>query len=76
MYAIKVIDKVGQNDKTFPISHGLLIAVSSQHLPILQGTEIDYIQDGINWRFQFNNPNETASCGCGESFTVGDVGSE
>ena len=39
---------------------------------MLFGTTIDYITDELgNARFDFVNPNETARCGCGESFTVG-----
>jgi len=71
-YDVKIIDEVEEGDKSFTLQDGLILAVAHKHLPILQGTEIDYIQDGVNHRFQFNNPNETASCGCGESFTVDD----
>ena len=69
-YDVQIIDAVENDAKTFPINDSLLIVVPHKDLPVLQGTEIDYIQDGINRRFQFNNPNEAASCGCGESFTV------
>jgi len=69
-YDVKIIDEIEAGDKSFPINSELTLVVANKHLPILQGTEIDYIQDGVNCRFQFNNPNETASCGCGESFTV------
>lgn len=69
-YQVDLIDATQDDDNIFPIADNLLLAVSNKHLPVLQGTEIDYIKEGINHRFQFNNPNETASCGCGESFSV------
>jgi len=69
-YQIDLIDATNQDDRVFPLANNLVLAVANKHLPILQGTEIDYIKEGINQRFQFNNPNETASCGCGESFSV------
>jgi iron-sulfur cluster assembly protein len=36
----------------------------------LDGITIDYVKQGLSERFEFINPNETARCGCGESFTV------
>lgn len=69
-YLVDLIDAVNDNDKVFEVADNLVLVVAHKDLPILQGTEIDYIKDGVNQRFQFNNPNETASCGCGESFTV------
>ncbi len=69
-YDVKLIDEIQEDDKIFQITSDLLVAVAKKHLPVLQGTCIDYIKDGINYRFDFKNPNETASCGCGESFTV------
>lgn len=69
-YEVNLIDAVTADDKTFKVADNLIIAVATKHLPILQDTEINYIQEGINQRFDFKNPNETASCGCGESFSV------
>lgn len=71
-YDVKIVDEIEADDKVFSINENLNLIVARKHFPVLQGTEIDYIQDGINRRFQFNNPNEAASCGCGESFTVKD----
>lgn len=69
-YQIDLIDVTNQDDKIFPLAENLVLAVANKDLPVLQGTEIDYIKEGLNQRFRFNNPNETASCGCGESFSV------
>jgi iron-sulfur cluster assembly protein len=32
--------------------------------------DVDYVKQGLNYKFVFNNPNQTGQCGCGESFTV------
>ena len=31
--------------------------------------QVDYVKQGLNYKFIFNNPNQTGQCGCGESFT-------
>ena len=49
---------------------GINLIVSKKDLVYLQGMEIDYQKKGLNEGFEFNNPNESARCGCGESFTV------
>jgi iron-sulfur cluster assembly accessory protein len=50
-------------------SGSLEICVDPSQLPSLQGLEIDCVQDGLNQRIVFNNPNAKGTCGCGESFT-------
>ena len=37
---------------------------------ILDGTELDFVKEGLNEGFKFNNPNVKGACGCGESFNV------
>ena len=39
-------------------------------LPYMGGSEIDFVDDLIGQSFQIHNPNATASCGCGTSFSV------
>ena len=51
-------------------SRGVKVLVQDEHLEYLNGTEIDYVHDGLSSVFQFRNPNVTEECGCGESFTV------
>ena len=43
---------------------------SAESLPFLQGSRIDYVREGLNEKFAFENPNATSQCGCGESFSV------
>jgi len=49
---------------------GIRIYVDARSQALLDGTEIDFVRKGLNQEFAFINPNATAACGCGESFTV------
>ena len=46
------------------------IVVDPESMTLIQGTEIDFIDEGLNQVFKFKNPNATGECGCGESFSV------
>ena len=39
-------------------------------LPLIDGTEVDFVKNGLNEAFTFRNPNVSGECGCGESFNV------
>lgn len=69
MYTLDYADTASAADQVFE-AHGAKVVVSDEHLPLLDGTEIDYGREGLNEAFKFNNPNTAAECGCGESFTV------
>ena len=49
---------------------GIKIIVDKNSLRYLVGTELDFVRDGLNSSFKFNNPNAAESCGCGESFSL------
>lgn len=51
-------------------SNGATIWVNGKDSVYLQGLEVDYVRNGLNEGFEFNNPNERDRCGCGESFRV------
>jgi iron-sulfur cluster assembly protein len=68
-YVVEPVDAIGPEDEIFE-SQGIKIIVDKKNLIFLDGTEIDYTRAGLNEGFRFNNPNEKARCGCGESFTV------
>jgi iron-sulfur cluster assembly protein len=68
-YVIDYADSVGESDAVFE-QLGVTLVVDREHLPALEGLEVDYRREGISEAFRFNNPNVKASCGCGESFTV------
>ena len=49
---------------------GVRIFVDADSLALVDGTEIDFLKQGLNEQFTFRNPNVAAECGCGESFTT------
>lgn len=57
------------DDEVYSVD-GVDIYVRKEHLPMVNGIEIDFVTQGVNSMFEFRNPNATAECGCGESFTV------
>ena len=68
-YVVEAADGINPNDVTFE-SNGVNIVVDDQSLPYLAGSKVDYVKEGLNEGFQFNNPNVQTTCGCGESFTI------
>jgi iron-sulfur cluster assembly protein len=50
--------------------HGVLIFIDPKAIMFLVGTQMDFVRDKLAARFVFNNPNQTAACGCGESVTL------
>lgn len=71
-YTVDLAKDVTDDDKVFDLD-GVKLVVGAKALPFVQGTRIDYVREGLNAAFVFHNPNATAECGCGESFTVGQV---
>ena len=68
-YAVSIASEFGSDDQVFE-DKGIKIVVDNESLPFLNGSSIDFTQNGLNRTFQFNNPNATDECGCGESFTI------
>ena len=68
-YEVSIAAEMSNNDQLFE-DKGVKIVVDDDSLPYLTGSKIDYITSGLNRTFQFDNPNATDECGCGESFTI------
>jgi iron-sulfur cluster assembly protein len=68
-YKLEYADQIDPEDQTFE-THGVKIIVDAKSLAFIDGTELDFVRDGLNEGFRFNNPNERDRCGCGESFRV------
>ena len=49
---------------------GVRVYVDADSLPLVDGTEIDFLKQGLSEQFVFRNPNVKGECGCGESFTT------
>ncbi|SOB77963.1 Iron-sulphur cluster biosynthesis [Marinobacter sp. LV10R510-11A] len=68
-YETQWVDEALADDRVFHID-GVDVFVKEEHLSMVNGIEIDFVTEGVNSMFLFRNPNATAECGCGESFTV------
>lgn len=68
-YKLEYADAAQVDDATFE-SHGVKVFIDPKSLPYLDGTELDFVREGLNEGFKFNNPQEKDRCGCGESFRV------
>ncbi len=68
-YVLEFADELQPEDQVFE-DHGVKVVIDPKSLVYLEGTELDFVREGLNEGLQFRNPNVTAECGCGESFTV------
>ncbi len=68
-YEVSIASELGNDDHVFE-DKGVKIVIDQDSLPYLQGSKIDFTVSGLNRTFQFDNPNATDECGCGESFTI------
>ena len=68
-YTLEYVDEIGNEDTVFE-GHGARVIVDPKSLAYLDGTELDFVREGLNEGFKFNNPIERDRCGCGESFRV------
>lgn len=68
-YVLEFVDELNDDDQVFDHDE-LKLIVDGKSLVYIDGTQLDFVKEGLNEGFQFNNPNVDAECGCGESFTV------
>ncbi len=68
-YVLEFVDEIAEHDEVFE-SRGVKVVIDPKSMVYLNGTELDYVKEGLNEGFQFNNPNAKNECGCGESFNV------
>ena len=68
-YKLEYVDDMAPEDIVFE-NHGVKLLIDPKSLAYIDGTELDFVRDGLNEGFRFNNPNERDRCGCGESFRV------
>jgi iron-sulfur cluster assembly protein len=68
-YALDYAESVTDAD-TVVEQDGVKLVVDNASMPMLDDMELDFIKEGLNQSFKFNNPNVVSSCGCGESFSV------
>lgn len=68
-YVLEFVDEVADDDQVFE-GHGVKVIVDEKSLAYLDGTELDFVKEGLNEGFKFTNPNVSSQCGCGESFNI------
>lgn len=68
-YVVNYADEVLDTDVVFE-QLGVRVLVDKDSLGYIDGTEVDFVKQGLNEAFKFRNPNVKGECGCGESFTV------
>ena len=68
-YVVSYADEINASDVVFEVSD-VKVVVDTESLRYVDGTEIDFVRQGLNEAFKFRNPNVKGECGCGESFNV------
>ena len=68
-YVINYADDTRPDDLVFE-DRGVRVFVDPASLPLIDGTTVDFVKQGLNEAFRFRNPNVRGECGCGESFNV------
>lgn len=68
-YVLEFVDQLAEDDQMFQ-EQGVTLIINQKSLKYLQGITLDFVKEGLNEGFKFNNPNSKGACGCGESFHV------
>lgn len=68
-YTVNYADEIGDDDVVFETGD-VKVIVDKESLQYIDGTEVDYVREGLNEAFKFRNPRATGECGCGESFSI------
>lgn len=70
-YEVNLAREIASEDHVYE-DKGVTVVIDPESLPLLDGSHIDFVSDGLGSTFSFDNPNATEECGCGESFTIRD----
>lgn len=68
-YVLDTVKEPHKDDLLYE-NDGAKLWVPLSAMPFIDGTELDYVREGLNEIFKFNNPKAQHECGCGESFGV------
>lgn len=66
-YVLDLTKQPAEDDLIFE-HQGALLFIPLKAMPFIDGTEVDFVHEGLNQIFKFNNPKAQHACGCGESF--------
>ncbi len=69
-YVLEFVDELNIDEDEIFEHSGVKVIIDKKSLVYLDGTQLDYVKEGLNEGFEFNNPNAKSECGCGESFNV------
>lgn len=69
-YVVDYVSLPNEGDISSVLSDDYKVYVDKSSFPFLRNMQVDYVKQGLNYKFVFTNPNQTGQCGCGESFTV------
>lgn len=69
-YQLEWAKELQPEDKQVDIDESISLLYNNKWHYVFDGVELDYKKEGLNEGFDFNNPNEKARCGCGESFSI------
>jgi iron-sulfur cluster assembly accessory protein len=68
-YNFEIVPEAAEDDIVIEKS-GARVVIDPVSVPFMAGSEIDFIDDLMGSSFKITNPNATASCGCGTSFSI------
>jgi iron-sulfur cluster assembly protein len=71
-YVVDYVSLPKEGDINSPLIGEYRVYIDKLSYPFIKNMHVDYVKQGLNYKFIFNNPNQTGQCGCGESFTVED----
>jgi iron-sulfur cluster assembly protein len=69
-YQFDYVDSINPDDIAIFVSEDYQFFIDKKYYPYMKGSKIDYVKQGLNYKFVIDNPNSTGECGCGESFTI------
>ena len=68
-HTFEIADEIYAEEHTFA-AHNAMVVLDADTMLVLDGSHIDYVTEGLNQMFKFDNPNVESECGCGESFNL------
>ena len=71
-YTFDYADEMRAGDQMFELNNAKVV-VDADSLPVIDGSRLDFVKEGLKQTFKFENPKVDATCGCGESFSLKEV---
>ena len=69
-YEYEILEDAPDDVISVELNAQYTIFIKKESYPLIKGTHIDYIQEGLSRRVTYENPRQTGECGCGESFVL------